>query len=166
MEQPSGGVTDAVVRLGRAALAIAVVVIAVGGLVAPVVAGHLSEEGDPVPLGLVQWASLEFEPESTGPLVWQIVVNSVFWLSLVVAALAVIRWVGRAPRVVSIAGKIITSLHLVCALLVYPVSGQVVDRAGEDWQFQWGWWVPILAGVLSWLAIWFDDTVRDAGWTH
>ena len=165
MDDAPRPVLDAVVRLCRVVLALTIVATATGGLVAPVVTGHLSENGDLVALGLVEWSNLEFDLESTGPLVWRIVVESLFWLSLATAALAVIRWLEVAPRVASLLGRVITAAQLVCAVLVYPVSGQVADRAEEGWQFQWGWWVPILAGVLSALATWFDDQLRDADWS-
>lgn len=164
MDEPSAPSVDLVVRLGRSLLALAVAVAALGSLVAPYVSGKVSEEGEPVVLGLVQWSNLDFEPISTGQWLWRIDVAATSWLALALVALAVIRFLRLTPRVVSVAGKVITAGHLICAVLVFPLSGRVADRAGEDWRFQWGWWVPIVAGVLSGLATWFDDELRDAGW--
>lgn len=53
MAEPPSPLVDVVVRLGHVLLALAVIIAAVGSLVATYVTGRLSEEGDPVPLGLV-----------------------------------------------------------------------------------------------------------------
>lgn len=91
--------------------------------------------------------------------------EAVIWLALGSALLAAIRQLMVIPRkVVSVIGTVLTAAFLGCAVMVYPLSGAVVDRAGDDWQFQWGWWVPILAGPLSAVAIWFDHQLHDAGW--
>ena len=164
MDDTEDAVVAVVARLCRTVLALAAVVAATGGLVAPFVSGALSEKGDPVALGLLEWSALEYDPVSTGARLWGIVVTSLCWLSLAVAAVAVVRWFRVLPRVTSVVGAVVTAAHLLCAVLSFMVGGQVVDRAGDDWQYQWGWWVPVLAGVLSGLTIWFDDSLRHAGW--